>query len=408
MMQAAIADRSLISLAAGFVDEATLPVGLVREMVAGLTDDPAEARRALQYGTTKGDLGLRRQLIAMLEREDGVAPGTYDEAIDRTVLTTGSQQLLALVTDALLDPGDIALVEAPTYFVYMGMLESRGVRAIGVATDDDGLRLDSLEEVLASLEARGELGRVKLIYSVSEHSNPTGLSLAADRRGALVEAARRWSKLSRIFVVEDAAYRGLTFEGHEDAPSVFSHDREGATVILARTFSKTFSPGLKCGWGILPRPVLGPVLSLKGNQDFGSANFNQVILERVLADPRFGDHVRTLIDAYGKKRDALLGALAEHLGPLDPAIRWTEPKGGIYVWLTLPEGVDTSAGGAFAARCRDQGVLYVPGDLSYPDEPAPAPRNQIRLCYGVVEEPQIREGVRRMAAALAECLDPVA
>lgn len=407
-MQAAIADRSLISLAAGFVDEGTLPVELVREIVAELTADPAEARRALQYGTTGGDLGLRRRLIANLEREDGAEPGAYAEAIDRTVLTTGSQQLLALVTDALLDPGDIVLVEAPTYFVYMGMLQSRGVRAIGVATDDDGLCLDSLEQALSGLEASGELGRVKLIYTVAEHSNPTGLSLAADRRAPLVEAARRWSKLGRIFVVEDAAYRGLTFDGHDDPPSIFSHDKAGDTVILARTFSKTFSPGMKCGWGILPKSILRPILSLKGNQDFGSANFNQVVLERVLADPRFGVHVRKLIDAYGRKRDALLESLAEYMGPLDPEIRWTEPKGGIYVWLTLPAGVDTSATGPYIARCRAQGVLYVPGDLSYPDEPTAAPRNRIRLCYGVVTEPQIREGVRRMAAALAECLDPVA
>jgi len=145
--------------------------------------DPVEGRRALQYGTTRGDVKLRKALIRLLEKTEGVAPGSFDEAQHRLVVTTGSQQLLYLVTEALVDPGDIVLVESPTYFVYLGLLKTFGARAVGIETDDDGLRPDRLEDALAEIDARGELDRVKLIYTISEHSNPSGLSLAEEPSG---------------------------------------------------------------------------------------------------------------------------------------------------------------------------------------------------------------------------------
>ena len=179
--------------------------------------------------------------------------GTYREAIARTVVTTGSAQLIYLICEALLDPGDIVLVESPTYFVFLGPVETRGARAVRVPIDDGGLRIDALERTLVQIRDDGQLDRVKLIYTIPEHANPTGISLAAERRGPLVELARRWSEAAnrRIFVLEDAAYRGLSY-GVQEPPSVWSLDPEGETVILARTFSKTFSPGVKIGYGVLP------------------------------------------------------------------------------------------------------------------------------------------------------------
>jgi 2-aminoadipate transaminase len=406
LMQQALANPDLISLAAGFVDFATLPVEAMARAVAAILADPAEGRRALQYGMTMGDLALRNLLVGRLEQEEGVPPGGFGDALPRTVVTTGSQQLLYLVAEALLDPGDIVLVEAPTYFVFMGVLESRGAHAIGIETDEGGLRLDALEATLAAIEARGELDRVKLIYTVSEHSNPTGLSLAADRRGPLVELARRWSKESWIFILEDAAYRGLTFSGPEP-PSVWQHDALGQTVILARTFSKTFSPGLKTGFGVLPEALVGPVLALKGNHDFGSGNFNQFVLARLLEDGGYDRQVGRLRATYHRKRDVLLEALREHLGGMD-GVSWTHPRGGLYVWLTVPEGLDTGRAGPLFARGLEQGVLYVPGAYAFPEAPGPIPTNHIRLCYGVPGEAELAEGIRRLAAALAHCLVPVA
>ena len=406
LMQMALADPRLISLAAGFVDQKSLPVEASRRAIAALCADEPEGRRALQYGTTIGDAGLRRRLVGMIEADEGVEPGAFHHLLPRTVVTTGSQQLLYLVAEALLDPGDIVLVESPTYFVFLGVLESRGARVVGVETDEHGLQNDSLETTLAALEADGLLPRVKLIYTVSEHSNPSGISLAAERRGALVEAAKKWSHGHRIFVLEDSAYRGLSFDGREP-PSVWSHDPGGETVILARTFSKTYSPGLKTGYGVLPRSLVEPVLRLKGNHDFGSSNFNEVLIDRLIDDGSYQGQVDHLVSVYRAKRDVMLGALREHLGPFE-GVSWTHPRGGLFVWLTLPEEIDTGLVGPFFQRCVAEGVLYVPGSYAYAAEPGPVPTNQARLCFGVPSEPDLKEGARRLAAALAGCLDPVA
>lgn len=406
LMQLALGDPALISLAAGFVDQGALPIEATAREVAALSVDPAEGRRALQYGNPAGDAGLRARLVGLLEASERVEPGVYAHVLPRTVVTTGSQQLLYLVAETLLDPGDVVLVESPTYFVFLGVTESRGARVIGVETDAGGLRLDALDQALANLEAEGQLERVKLIYTVSEHSNPSGISLDAGRRGPLVDLARKWSKAHRIFVLEDSAYRGLNYDGDEP-PSVWRHDPEGDTVILARTFSKTFAPGLKTGYGVLPEALLAPLLRLKGNHDFGSSNFNQVLLSRLVADGSYGRQIATLVARYRAKRDLMLDALDEHLGPFE-GVSWTRPGGGLYVWLTLPEGTDTGLAGPFFERCLSAGVLYVPGAYAFADSPGPAPRRHARLSFGVAGEAAIVEGVRRLAKALAGCLEPVA
>jgi 2-aminoadipate transaminase len=401
-MQRALGNPGLISLAAGFVDHATLPVEATARAAAAVLADATEGRRALQYGTTRGDLRLRTQLMRLLERNEGVATGTFDDVAHRTVVTSGSQQLLYLIAEALLDPGDIVLVESPTYFVFLGILESRGASAIGVETDDGGMRIDVLEQTLRQLEAEGRLDRVKLIYTVSEHSNPTGLSLAAERRGPLVELARRWSKTRRIFILEDAAYRGLSFTGTEP-PSVWRHDTAADTVILARTFSKTFSPGLKTGFGVLPEPLMGPILHLKGNHDFGSCHFSQQLLEHVMADGSYDQQVACQVATYSRKRDVFLEALDTHLSPLGSSVSWTHPRGGIYVWLNVSDEVDTGRESPFFAQCLEEGVLYVPGVYAFATEPGPAPRSHARLSFGVASEAGLAEGARRLSRALARC-----
>jgi 2-aminoadipate transaminase len=402
-MARALSAPDLISLAAGFVDPLTLPISATAEAVAHVLGEPLEGRRALQYGTTRGDASLRTRLEGLIERTEGVDPGTYPGLMHRIVVTTGSQQLLYLVAEALIDPGDIVLVESPTYFVFMGVLQSRGATILGVETDEGGLRIDALEATLADLESRGLLDRVKLIYTVSEHSNPTGLCLDADRRRALVEVAKAWSRRRRIYVLEDAAYRGLTFEG-ADPPSVWSQDAEGQTVIHARTFSKTFSPGLKIGYGVLPKSLVDPILNLKGNHDFGSSHFAQQVLDRAISVGLYERQVKLLRGSYARKRDAMLAALDEHFAPFGADVSWTRPCGGLYVWLTLPEGLDTGRDGGYFDRCIAEGVLYVPGEYAYAPLPGPVPTNRARLTFGVAPEPAIAEGVRRLASALEKTM----
>jgi 2-aminoadipate transaminase len=406
-MQTALENPEIVSLAAGFVDQRSLPVEIASQAISEMLGDPIAGRRSLQYGTTIGDQGLRARLVAELEREEGRPEGSFRDAIPRTVVTTGSAQLIYLLCEALLDPGDIVLVESPTYFVFLGPVDTRGARAIRIPIDEEGLRLDELEATLERLEAEGQLERVKLIYTIPEHANPTGISLAADRRGPLVELARRWSRKQRIFVLEDAAYRGLSF-GAGEPPSIWSHDRDGDTVILARTFSKTFSPGLKVGYGVLPEGLIDPILYLKGNHDFGTANFNQRLLEQILSDGSYRQHVARLNGLYGRKCGVFLSALEESIGALDSEVHWTHPEGGLFVWMTVPEGLDTGFNGPLFPRCVREGVLYVPGEFAFAAEPEPRPTNHLRLTFGVPGEDELVEGARRLAAALSACLDPVA
>ena len=186
-MQTALANPGLISLAAGFVDQASLPREAVARITAEIFADPVQGRKALQYGTTNGDPTLRREIIGLLERNERVDAGTFAAIYPRVVVTTGSAQLLYLIAEALLDPGDIVLVEAPTYFVFLGVLETRGARVIGIPIDDGGMRLDALETTLADLEVQGDLGRVKMIYTVSEHSNPL-LTMYRRKRDVMLAA----------------------------------------------------------------------------------------------------------------------------------------------------------------------------------------------------------------------------
>jgi 2-aminoadipate transaminase len=407
LMQTALENPNMVSLAAGFVDQQSLPVEIAHLKTADMLSDPCDGRRSLQYGTTCGDPRLRVRLIEYLERSDRRPPGSYRDAVSRTIVTNGSAQLIYLVCETLLDPGDIVLVESPTYFVFLGPVNTRGARAIRVPIDEHGLRLDALEATLRRLEQSGELERVKLIYTIPEHANPTGISLAAERREPLVELARRWSKKQRIFVLEDAAYRGLSFTGDEP-PTLWSADREADTVILARTFSKTLSPGLKIGYGVLPQALVDPILGLKANHDFGSANFNQQLLERILSDGSYDGHLETLTDLYRRKCAVFLDALDENVGALDSEVQWTRPQGGLFVWMTVPPGLDTSFEGPLFSQCLHEGVIYVPGDHAFAPEPGPVPKNHIRLTFGVPTESELIEGTRRLAAALNGCLDPVA
>ena len=403
LMQQAVENRDVISLAAGLVDEASLPVSECRAALTGLFQDETRARQALQYGTTAGADVLREQLRLHLARLEHCSPDELRIDVNQLVLTTGSQQLLSLVADALFDPGDICLVAAPTYFVFLGVLNGVGARTIPIATDEHGINTQALDAELARLEAAGELPRVKLIYVVSYYENPSGVSLSTERRREVVEIARKWSRDHRLFVLDDAAYRELRYDG-EERPSVWSFDEARDTVVLAQTFSKSFSPGVRVGMGVLPKSLVGPVCDLKGNDDFGSANLNQHLLATVLASGRYESHVSEVRAAYRLKRDAMLAALEREFAGI-PSVSWLRLEGGLYVWLSLPEQIETGfTSTLFHLAAKTHRVMYVPGELCYPSESAAVRRNQMRLSFGVQDAVGITEGIRRLAAAVRDLL----
>jgi 2-aminoadipate transaminase len=403
-MQQAVENPDLITLAAGLVDPASLPATEASRAVAAVLARPETARAALQYGTTQGYAPLREKLLARTVALDGVTPRELALGPNEVVVTTGSQQLLYLVTELLCDPGDLVLTETPTYFVYLGLLGSLGVRVRTVPMDEQGMNIDALEDLLAELDRSGELERLRLIYTCDYFQNPSGLTLALPRRRRLLELARRYSRGRRLFILEDAAYRELRYDG-PDLPSIKSFDADNAHVILAMSFSKSCSPGLKTGYGLLPRELVGPVVGLKGSHDFGSNNLAQHLLDRLLAEGAYDRHVAELRRVYRAKRDTLLEALQREFGRW-PEVRWTRPAGGLYVWLTFPPGVDAGPDSPLMRAALREGVLYVPGRFCCPEDSAALSvhAREARLTFGSVPREQIGEAVRRLARATGAVL----
>jgi 2-aminoadipate transaminase len=399
-MQQAVENPNLISLAAGLVDPESLPAEEVRAALVDILSDAGAAQAALQYGTTQGYAPLREKILARAMALDAVKASDVALDADDVVATTGSQQLLYMLGELLLDPGDIVITEAPSYFVYHGTLTSLGVRTLQVPMDENGMDTDQLEELLVALESGGELNKVKMIYTIDYFQNPTGLTLSMERRQHLLELARRFSKRHQIYILEDAAYRELRFDGL-DVPSIKSLDRNNAHVVLTMTFSKPMAPGLKTGYGILPTELVAPLLRFKGNHDFGSSNLAQHLLDRVLDSGAYERHVEELREVYRRKRDTILDALAEEFGGAEE-VKWTRPEGGMYVWLShaLPTGPDSP----FMKAALQEGVLYVPGQFCYVNgENGTPPMNEARLCYGVASVNELREAVRRLGRASARC-----
>ena len=403
LMQQAVENKDCVSLAAGLVDESSLPVEIARDAFADILSSPEFGRTILQYGTTEGSEGPRQAVLNHFARLEDCKASELGVNADSLVLTTGSQQLLALLADALFDPGDICLVAAPTYFVFLSVLSGVGANAIPVKTDESGMCPEALDAKLTQLEAAGDLGRVKLIYLVSYFENPSGVSLSADRRERMVEVAQKWSRDQRIYILEDAAYRELRYDGPA-LPSVWSFDKDHETVILTQTFSKSFSPGVRVGFGVIPEALRTALFDLKGNRDFGSAHVNQRLIANVLTSGRYQSHVENVCAAYREKRDAMLQAAEDFFAEI-PGVSWVDPHGGLYVWMTLPETIRTGFDSEFFKHASQvEKVMYVPGELCYGGKEAARPANQMRLSFGVQSTEGIRDGMRRLANAVKASL----
>ncbi len=400
LMARVLAQPDLISLAAGFVEHLSLPVELVERAIEKLFSSRTVALESLQYGTTLGHPRLRRAIWERLCQEDA-AVGLRHAGPEQIVITAGSNQLLYLVAEALLDPGDIILCAAPSYFVFLGMIKSFGARSVGVACDHHGMIPDALEDRLAWLERRGELDRVKAIYVASYFDNPTGLSLASERRPALVEVAQRWSRKHRLYIIEDCAYRDLSYY-EEEWSSLRSYDATGQYVVMLGSFSKSFSPGLRVGWGLLPPALLDPVLSLKGHHDFGSPNFNQMVMATILEEGWLEEHVARLRSIYRRKLEATLKAVEGMLRPV-VAVEYVPPRGGLYVWLQLPEEWDTGVEGPLFQSAVEEGVVYVPGEYCFPEEGEPPRRCCLRVSFAMPDDVSLEKGMARLARAITRC-----
>jgi 2-aminoadipate transaminase len=401
LMKLTLDQPSLISLAAGFTDNESLPMEEARLLLEKVLSSPAKGRAALQYGSTIGDRRLRELTAQHIQGGDGAKKGGVYSP-ERTIITSGSQQLLYMCAEALCNPGDIVLVEDPTYFVFLGITESHGLQCRGVKLTDDGIDLDHLEQVLKGLKAQGELPRVKILYLVSYFQNPTGRTTTFEKKRAALELLSKYERAAGhpIYLLEDAAYRELSFNG-EDVPSAL---RTGLAdrVIYTGTYSKPFASGARVGFGILPAEIFTAVARIKGNHDFGTSNLLQQLLSAALSSGVYERHLPVLRKRYAAKAKQMTRAVREHF---PPEVRWKEPRGGLYVWAEAPARVKTGRKSKLFARALQREVLYVPGELCYAADPNRSrPNSEMRLSFGGAKDRDIPIGIERLGQVLREAV----
>jgi 2-aminoadipate transaminase len=384
----------ILSLAAGFTDNAALPTDLVGRIVADLPRTNPN-NEYLQYGTTAGRPTLRRLTCERLN----ALPMENDSAFDpeRTFITNGSQQALFLATQILCDPGDYVLVENPTYFVYLSMLQGLQVRPIGIPVDASTGRLDvaAFDALLADIRQRGDAHRIKAAYLIGYHANPSSRCLQRWEKEAIAHTLTSQNLVIPIF--EDAAYRELAYEQMDPNPSTFSLEAfSDFPRLYLGTYTKPLATGLKIGFAsCTDAEWLGKMLCAKGNQDFGTSNFTQAIVEQVLLRGEYEPLIRHLGQHYHHKAELLDRTLREH-GLPDMGWKWEKPTGGLLFWLQAPSHVNTSAGQDFMEHCKQNGVIYVPGNICFADG---EPHRFIRLSIGALSDERLHEACKRFCAA---------
>ena len=396
LMNRALSQPNLLSLAAGFTDNTLLPKALVARFTAELTQ-PQLKNEPLQYGQNQGRLRLRELSCRAIESHPGERSGAFKP--EQMLLSNGSQQALYLAMQTLCDPGDIVLLEQPSYFVFLEMLQGMGLRPVGIPCDETGaIQVERLAQLLLDLDAAGERSRVKAIYLVSYFSNPSSRSMAVNEKRALAEVLLAHGY--QIPVLEDAAYRELYFDAPHAAPSIVSlPEFEPFPLLYLGTYTKPFATGLKVGYAYCSHPGwLEKMLCIKGHQDFGSAHFNQAIVERVLDCDLYAPHLAGIRQHYARKATILGNELIAG-GLLAAGWRWEQPQGGLIFWLRAPNGADLRMESQFCQRCIQQGVLYVPGDLCFADGQT---WNCARLACGALPEDRLAEAAQRFIAVAAQ------
>lgn len=371
----AVAARpEIVSLAGGSPYVAALPLDVVGAMIGRLIAD--HGQQALQYCTAQGDVGLRERICEVMALEEIQAHP------DEIVVTVGSQQALDLLARIFVDPGDVVLVEAPSYVGALGAFASYQADIVHVTMDDDGLIPEALQEAIGRTEASGR--RAKFLYTVPNYHNPAGVTLAATRRHRILDICRR----ADLLVVEDNPYGLLGFDG-EPMRALRADDAEG--VVYLGTFSKTFAAGVRVGWAVAPAAIRDKLILAAESAVLCHSSFAQLTVREYLSTQSWREQIKDFRELYRERRDATLEALT---GMMPPGCHWTRPAGGFYVWLRLPDGIDAKA---MLPRAISSRVAYVPGTGFYADGSG---GQYARLCYSLPAPDRIAEGVRRLASVI--------
>jgi 2-aminoadipate transaminase len=342
-----------------------------------------EPHNVLQYGTTEGSRTLRTEVAKWLSNQG------IDVTLHDLLVTSASQQGLDLICKAFFDPGDAVFCGLPTYLGAVQAFNLFQITKIGVPLEDDGMDIDELESRIVA--ARREGKRMKGIYVIPDFQNPSGITLSLEKRQRLLEVARAYD----LLIFEDNPYGHLRFSG-EPIPSIFSLDDEGRTIMLL-TFSKVLAAGLRLAVMAARGDLMDVLVRVKQPTDLCTSKFTQMIAARFMQRHGLDRHLAEIRPIYRAKKEAMVAALAKYM-PSEEGLRWTNPDGGLFVWVWLPEGVDAEE---MLPRAIAHKVAYVPGASSYVDGGG---HNTMRLAFSLCTPEQIDEGIRRLADVVTETI----
>jgi len=371
----------VISFAGGLPAPDLFPVEDVKEITDYILEK--EGRTALQYGPTEGSTRLREELLKFMAKE-----GVH-LSLEQLLIITSSQQGLDLVSRVFLDPGDIVLCGRPTYIGALQVFHSCGACLRGVELEEDGISITGLEREIKHLAGSGK--RPKFIYVVPDFQNPSGITLSLEKRRALIDLAETHD----LVIVEDSPYRQLRFAGEPQPPLIGLNNER---VVAIHTFSKILLPGFRLGWMAGPPEIIQKAIFFKQGMDVCAPPFNQAILAEMMSRGLLEKQINRIIGVYKEKRDFMLQCLGKYMAGIK-GIKWTRPEGGLFLWVTLPDGLDAVQ---MLTKALEKNVAYVVGSAFDPDG---LDRRTFRMNFSFSTMEQIDRGVQRLAEVIGESLE---
>lgn len=371
------ARQGIISFAGGMPAPDLFPVEDIKDMSRIVLE--REGKTALQYGPTEGDTRLREELAKLMQK-DGA-----NISSNQLIIVTSSQQGLDLTGKIFIDPGDVIMTSRPTYVGAIHAFHAYGAKIISVEQDEEGTQTTQLRAEIEKLAVKGV--KPKFIYEIPDFQNPSGITMSLKRRQEILRIAEEYD----LVIVEDSPYRQLRFEGKTE-PSLLSMNLE--RVLGLYTFSKILLPGFRLGWMVGPNDLIQKAVTAKQSVDLCSPPFNQAILYEYLSRGLLERQIEVIIKAYREKRDFMLTMLDKYMPKL-PGLKWTKPQGGLFLWVTLPENMDSAE---IFRNAIEKQVAYVVGTAFYPEGGG---RNSFRMNFSYSRKAEIEEGVKRLSQVIA-------
>ena len=369
----------VISFAGGLPSPESFPIEQLKEISVEVLDK--EGVQALQYGTTEGDNRLRQILVDRYKKQ-GV-----NVSCDNIIITTASQQALDLIPKIFINPGDKVICGLPSYLGGLSAFSNYGAQFIGIRLDENGMRADLLEKALADLKAKGE--KPKFIYTIPDFQNPAGITMPESRRLKIIEIAHKYD----VLIVEDSPYRELRFDG-ESQRTIYQLDGTGQVILLG-TMSKIFVPGFRLGWVVAHEDIIDKLVTAKQSTDLCTSAFLQKITAKYFDKGYFDTNLKNIISSYRDKRDGMIASFHKYM---PQGVKWTEPEGGLFLFITLPEYMD--AEDLFKIAIKDN-VAFVLGTVFHCDGSG---KNTLRMNFSYMSKELNEEGVKRLANAIKKMM----